>query len=69
MKVSFYCGAYDYSNGGGLAPSDIDAPDCGATGIIEVNEDEWAEGCVHRLCPRCSNELNQSDGAFELIHD
>lgn len=67
MTVSFYCGAYNYSRGGGLAPSDYDAPDCGETGIIEVDDNEWAEGYVSSLCPRCNNELNQADDAFEVV--
>ena len=71
MKVKFYCGAYNYRapgfHSGGLAPCDIDAPDCGEEGIIEVDEDEWAEGCVHYICPRCGSELNQVNKDLEMI--
>ena len=67
VKVRYYCGNYDYSGGGGFAPSDVVVPDCGQIGIIEVTEDEWLEGFVSVECPKCGNVLTQADDGFEKV--
>jgi len=64
MKVSFYCGCYK------SFASLIDEPDdCGAEGKVEVDEDNWREGCVCIDCPVCGAELHQSMDHFEVLEN
>ncbi len=62
MKLKFYCGC----NGkwtGFFSESD----ECEASGIIEVEKEEWDEGFINISCPECGAELDQSMDHFELL--
>jgi hypothetical protein len=67
MKVRYYCGA-------NLLDADpimsfLEPGECLATGVIEVDEDEWNEGMVSIECPKCGMLLEQGNGHFEEASD
>lgn len=70
VKVSFYCGMYrgapKWRNGFDWH----EEPDeCGNSGELMVDAEEWDEKCVSHHCEDCGNELYQREGHFELIEE
>lgn len=62
MKVSFYCGYYKK-----LTSLIDESEECETSGEIEVDDEDWKDGCVCISCPSCGAELHQNMDHYEII--
>ncbi len=65
MQAKAYCGHFvgpPYWHG-----TEIYEPDeCCWQGMVDVDKQEWEEGCISIGCPNCGAILCQGDEHFEL---
>jgi hypothetical protein len=66
MKVKAYCGLY--VGAPKWQGTEAYEPDeCCWEGVVEVDAQEWEEGCVSITCPACDGGLHQGYDHFEEV--